>query len=129
MTFRNKPIKQWDEIDYLEAHIELWTRIRYIWKTMDYIELYDIKEGILQEMTPNINSVNNCYLCDYYLSYDCGNCPLHVDADLQCHPDYYQLACYGYNRDYIDEIIDLARARLNKITGRRNDIGEDSNVK
>lgn len=27
MAFKDKPINQWGESDYLEAHIELWTRI------------------------------------------------------------------------------------------------------
>lgn len=115
-----------NEITALELHIELWTRIRNTWQMMDYFELYAIKSAIVQEMTPDASVLNNCYLCEYYLDLGCEKCPLHVDKELQCHPNYYELSYNGYESDYIEEIIDLARARLDKINLARNDIGEDS---
>ena len=115
MTFKDKPIRQWGENDYLEAHIELWTRIRNIWSLVPYIDLCEIKNTLVQEMTPELEPENYCYLCACYFANECGGCPLKIDKSLQCHPNYYELCYSGYNKDYIDEIIDMAKQRLHKI--------------
>lgn len=115
MAFKDKPIRQWDEIDYLEAHIELWRRIRNIWPMVPCTDLCVIKNALVQEMTPELEPVNDCYLCTYYLNSDCGHCPLKIDATLFCHPNFYELSCYGYNKQYINELIELAKNRLHKI--------------
>lgn len=115
MAFKDKPINQWGESDHLEVHIELWTRIRNIWCMMPYIDLCGIKKILVQEITPELEPINDCYLCAWYLAIECKHCPLKIDESLQCHPNYYELLCEGYNKECIDEIISIARQRLDKI--------------
>ena len=115
MAFKDKPIRQWSEVNYLEAHIELWTKIRNIWPMAHYTDLCAIKYGLVQEMTPELKPLNDCFLCACYCENDCADCPLKTDESLYCHPNYYELLYNGYNKDYIDEIIGLARQKLDKI--------------
>lgn len=115
MAFKDKPIRQWSEANYLEAHIELWIRIRDIWPMVPYIDLCEIKEILVKEITPELEPLKDCYLCACYFENDCVGCPLKMYKTLQCHPNYYELFCKGYNKDYIDEIISLARQRLHKL--------------
>lgn len=116
MSGKNKPLSEWKEKDYIEAHIELWTKIKFIWKYVPG-DLIHLKHELIVEMVGNSEIKNDCFLCDFYQKENnCNGCPLKTDSEIFCNPAYYHLAYNGYDEECIDEIINLGIQRWDKLS-------------
>lgn len=118
-----KPVIEWNEEDYLKAHIKLWTEIREKVKNGYNISKYwvaRIKREIVSTITPDVKICADCYLCECYET--CHKCPLHSYSMDKC--KFYGELCdssdYTLSLILIDYIITSGQDRLYEIMRDRD---------
>lgn len=118
-----KPITEWNEEDYLKAHIELWTRIREKVKAgyeLNENWLLNIKREIIPAISQDAAIYANCYLCEYYKP--CYRCPLYSITRGECkfYSELRESTDYTLVLILIDYIIATGQDRLYDIMRDRN---------